>query len=144
MQQYLAGEKSGRRINAGDRGIQRSTVSGTNQRISKTIISTYIELGKMFTEQTFRVVFGDAWTGFGRVPDKFECAKRFLNSFKLRNWFSSRRFHMRRLNRVASEDEIRAWMTAIRDLLRENAKRLDMVVNCDETVWRIMLSGLLT
>jgi hypothetical protein len=112
--------------------------------IKKTIMSDYIELGKMFTEQTFRVVAGDAWAARGGDPDKFECSKKFINGFKLRNGFSSRRFHMRRRNRAASEEEIAAWTKAIRDLLIENAGNLDMVVNCDETAWRIIPTGLLT
>jgi hypothetical protein len=67
------------------------------QRINKTIMSDSVELGKVFTEQILRVA-GDASTGFGRDPDKFECPKTFLNSFKLRNWFFSLRFDMRRRN----------------------------------------------
>jgi hypothetical protein len=107
-------------------------------------MSDYIEVGKMFTEQTFRLVAFAAWQSAGGDPNKFECSKRFINGFKHRNGFSSRRFHTRRRNRVASEIEIQNWTKAIRKLLAENATNLDMVVNCDETAWRIIPSGLVT
>jgi fatty-acid desaturase len=44
-----------------------------DQHNKKTIMSDYTELGKMSTEWTFRVVQGDAWAGFDRDPNKFEC-----------------------------------------------------------------------
>jgi serine/threonine protein kinase len=117
---------------------------GEEASIKQTILRDYVEAGQMFTEVTFKIVTFDAWKNFGRDPTKFHCSKKFINGFKERNGFSSRRFHTRRRNRLASEEEIKAWTDAIRKLLADNAERLNMIVNCDETAWRIIPSGLVT
>jgi hypothetical protein len=111
--------------------------------IANTITTEYIEAGRLFTEQTFHKVAAEAWEGFGKEGE-FACSKQFIFNFKQRNGFSSRRFHTRRRNPTESKEQIEAWITAIRDLLIAHEGKRDMVVNCDETAWRLLPSGLLT
>jgi hypothetical protein len=97
--------------------------------------------GVLITEQTFRVVASRAWVAFGHDSDNFKCSNKFIDGFKHRNDLSSRRFHAKRRDPEASKDDIAAWVAQIQALLEDNAH--DLVVNCDETAWTVIPSGLL-
>jgi hypothetical protein len=113
-------------------------------QIAEVIRTEYIAAGRLFTEATFRELVMQAWEAFGRAEGEFVCSKHFISNFKHRNRFSSRRFHARRRNPAESQAQIAAWLATIRDLLTANEASRDMVVNCDETAWRLLPSGLLT
>jgi hypothetical protein len=51
---------------------------------------------------------------------------------------------MRRRNPSGSEEDLRHWVAMIQDLILEYHDALFLIVNCDETAWRILPRGLLT
>jgi hypothetical protein len=121
---------------------KRKFTDDQEAQIKETIISQYIMRGRLFTERTFRVVALQAWKDFGHDEADFKCSNKFIDGFKDRNHLSSRRFHAKRRDPKASKDDIAAWVAQIQALLEDNAHNL--VVNCDETAWMVIPSGLLT
>jgi hypothetical protein len=112
--------------------------------ITRTIISDYVAVGKLFTCETFRALISQFLTDHGRDPTRFKCSSKFIFDFKQRNGFSSRRFHVRRPNPSGLKENIPRWIREVKDLLLEYDDALPLVVNCDETAWRILPCGLLT
>jgi hypothetical protein len=110
------------------------------------ILNDYIASGNLFTSVTFRTIAVKCWQNLGKDPIEFKCSDKFIAGFKDRNGFSSRRFHTRRRNRTGERGDICAWIQGIRDLIgnRQCTGMLDRVVNCDETAWRVLPTGLLT
>jgi hypothetical protein len=91
---------------------------------------------------TFRGLAHDAYAQTGRDDGSFQCSDQFIADFKKRHGFSSRRFHMRRRNRHCRRTDIELWINEIKMLLAEIPHR--RIVNCDETMWRVVPNGMLT
>jgi hypothetical protein len=114
--------------------------------LKEKILSEYVAPGNLFTSVTFEAIAMQFWKHLGKDPTEFKCSGRFVVDFKERNGFSSRRFHTRRRNPTGDKEDIEAWLQIIRNLIgnRGSTNTLDLVVNCDETAWRILPTGLLT
>jgi hypothetical protein len=107
--QSTAGSTNGKRIDGGDRGIERFTVDirGKEEevQIADTIVSEYIAHVKLFTEHTFQGV--ELMRGA-----------------------------------TGTKEGIEGWAREIPNELTRNEGPLDLVVNCGETPWRVISSGL--
>jgi hypothetical protein len=114
--------------------------------IAHVIVSQYLDEGHLFTSATFAAVAVEKWQELGRDPDQFKCSHHFIQDFKERNHFSSRRCHVKRRDRHGEEQSLDEWISKIQYLIEahRNSSSLDLVVNCDETAWRLIPSGLLT
>jgi hypothetical protein len=107
--------------------------------ITSRIVSEDIEVGQMFTSEAFRALTSQYWINLGGDP-----TSSFISDFKIGSWFSSRRFHMKRRNPRVSKEDISRCVRQIKDLFLEYHDELWLVVNCDETAWRILPNGSLT
>jgi hypothetical protein len=128
-------------------GIQHRLFSDEEEAgIIKIIVSEYLNQGRLFTSTTFAAVAAEKWEELGRNPSEFRCSHHFIADFKKRNGFSSRRCHVKRRDRRGEEQDITKWISEIRFLIKrhQRSSSLNLVVNCDETAWRIIPSGLLT
>jgi hypothetical protein len=88
----------------------------------------------------------DKWTELSRGPSEFKCSDKFICAFKEPNRPSSRRCHVKRSDPDRDDENIEVCIQIIKDMTvahRANDS-LDMIMNCDETAWRIIPSGLLT
>ena len=65
----------------------------------------------------------------------------FIHAFKKRNWFSSRRGHVKH-KPAPNQEEINQWKQTIRKLLKTGDK--DHIVNVDEISWFFSPRGSLT
>jgi hypothetical protein len=106
------------------------------------IIVNYIVPGKLFNIHNFRLVAMAKFASAGGDPSKFQCSQQFVQDFKARHGLSSRRFHMRRRNRGVDLEKVIAWTDEMQRLL--SSVDADRIVNCDETAWRVVPTGLLT
>jgi hypothetical protein len=114
------------------------------ERIPAAILDEYIAVGSLFSSTTFRVVATKAWEELGRDPATFKCSQAFIHGFKERNGFSSRRFRIRRRDPVGSQWDLSVWIAEVQDLIAGHVDSLELIVNCDETAWRVIPNGLLT
>jgi hypothetical protein len=114
--------------------------------ITETIISKYVDTGRSFTSAMFMAVAMDKWTKLSRGPSEFKCPDKSICAFKEPNRFSSRRCHVKRRDPDGDNENIEVWIKIIKDMMAAHrANNLpDMIMNCDETAWRIIPSGLLT
>jgi hypothetical protein len=114
--------------------------------IKEIIVSQYLEVGKFFTSATFEAVAREKWRDSGRDPDAFVCSKKFISGFRKRNAFTSRKCYLKRRERGATGQNIEIWTRNIQHLIvqHEINGTLDLVVNCDETAWRLVPTGLMT
>jgi hypothetical protein len=122
----------------------RQFTDAQEAEIATRIITEYIEVGRLFTCGTFEALITEYLAHLGRDPAEFKCSHHFIQDFRARNGFSSRRFHTRRRNPSGTEADTHQWVRRIQDLLLEYQDTLSLIVNCDETAWRILPSGLLT
>jgi hypothetical protein len=106
------------------------------------IIVNYIVPGKMFNIHNFRLMALSKYAAGGGDPGKFQCSQQFVQDFKTRHKLSSRRFHMRRRNRGADLAQVIEWTDEMQRLL--SSVEANRIVNCDETCWRVIPTGLLT
>jgi hypothetical protein len=114
--------------------------------IAEAIRHNYVDHSLLFPSSTFAAIAMEKWKELGRDPAHFKCSDKYISGFKKRNAFSSRKCHVKRRDPVGEEQDIAVWVQAIKDLIayhRENGT-LDLVVNCDETAWRVTPSGLVT
>jgi hypothetical protein len=111
-------------------------------RLVEVIITEYIAKGRKFIASTFQALAQDAYAQTERDPEGFQCSTHFIADFKKRHAFSSRRFHMRRRNQHCGRLDIEQWVERTKILLSENSHH--RVVNCDETMWRVVPNGMLT
>jgi hypothetical protein len=112
------------------------------QQLVDIILSEYIGPGKQFTASTFREVSQEFYASLGGNPDEFRWSDHFIANFKSRHRFSSRRFHLRRRSRIGGRFDIEAWKETVNVLLHMCAHH--RIINCDETSWKVVPSGLLT
>lgn len=114
--------------------------------IKHVIVSEYIEVGKLFTSATFQAIAKEKWTELGRDPKEFVCSDKFISGFRKGNGLTSRKCHLKRRDRGGERQNIEIWTRSIQDLIARHEMNgtLDLVVNCDETAWRIVPSGLVT
>jgi hypothetical protein len=114
--------------------------------LTGTIVSDYLELGRLFTGQTFCALATEKLGELGRDPATFICSDKFICGFKKRNGFSSRKCHWKRRDPRGTLEITELWMTRMQELMAAHQSRgtLEMVVNCDETAWRMVPSGMVT
>jgi hypothetical protein len=110
--------------------------------IVEEIVRNYIVPGRQFISATFRELVSQKLRSLGRDPATFQCSDNFIRAFKIRHQFSSRRFHMRRRQRIGDRADIEEWIHDTTELLATVDNR--RVINCDETAWRVIPNGLLT
>jgi transposase len=106
------------------------------------ILRTYIIPGKIFIGATFRAFAMAAYAASGRDPGPFKCSRHFIDNFKRRHRFSSRRFHIRRRRHDVGRTDIAEWIHEMTVLLLEYPH--ERIVNCDETMWTVLPNGLIT
>jgi hypothetical protein len=118
---------------------------GEETALREFIIANYVVPGALFTNADFQRIAIEAYLTKHRDsenPPPFNCSKGFINDFKRRNSFSSRRAHYkRRPKREAMIED--AWTDEMRTLL-DTVPDPDRVINCDETCWRVYPDGLKT
>jgi hypothetical protein len=114
--------------------------------IIHVIVSEYLDQGCLFTNATFAALASEKWEELGRNPGEFKCSHHFICDFKERNGFSSRRCHVKRRDRHGEGQSLAEWIKKIQCLIEthQRSSSLDLVVNCDETAWRLIPNGLLT
>jgi hypothetical protein len=106
------------------------------------ILDSYILPGRPFIDATFRELVLAAYASTGGDPGSFKCSQHFIDDFKRRYGFSSRRFHLRQRKQDPVRGDIAQWIEQITALLLEVP--LERIVNCDETMWHVVPSGLFT
>jgi hypothetical protein len=74
------------------------------------IFDSYILAGRQFIGATFRELALAAYTSAGRDPGAFKCSQHFIDDFKQRYGFSSRRFHLRRRKQDPARGHIAQWI----------------------------------
>jgi hypothetical protein len=83
-----------------------------------------------------------AYASTGRDPGALKYSQHFIDDFKRRYGFLSRRFHLRRRKQDPARRDIVQWIEQITALLLEVP--LERIVNCDEAMSRVVPGGLLT
>jgi hypothetical protein len=85
-------------------------------------------------------VAAEKWAELGRDPDAVPCSSEFISGVKERHGFSSRRCRLGRRDPAGTIEDIEGWMEKMQPLIAEHRSRgtMDMLVNCDETAWRIV------
>ena len=112
--------------------------------ISAYILDSYIVPGRMFTNLDFQALIIQAFMEKYRDcenPPEFTASEGFIQDFKARNGFSTRRAHAKRRPERRPELE-QQFCERISELLRTVDR--DRIVNCDETFWRCYPSDLRT
>ena len=114
------------------------------EAIASYIVENYIVPGLMFTNADFQVLVTEAFlTKFKDAPNipEFTASKGFIQDFKKRNSFVTRRSHPKKRPKRDREKG---------QMFRERMAELlatvdhDRIVNCDETFWRSYPSDLRT
>ena len=112
--------------------------------ISATITANFIDKGLLFTNEDFRTLilghYIEKYRDAEEVPP-FNCSNGFIWRFKARNGFTSRKAHLKR-RPGASPEDIRSWEQQILELLETTPH--DLIVNCDETSWKVHPDNILT
>jgi hypothetical protein len=110
--------------------------------LAAEIVDNYILPGKQFIGATFRELALAAYASTGRDSEGFKCSQQFIDDFKRRHGFSSRRFHLRRRRQDPGRGDITEWIEHVMVLLLGSPH--ERIVNCDETMWTVVPNGLLT
>jgi hypothetical protein len=120
----------------------RTFTDQQEEEIAAEIITDYIVPGRLFNASDFRSLALKKFAEFGGESGTFVCSQQFIRDFKKRQRFASRRFHMRRRNNELHRADILAWTDKMQRLLATTDP--DRILNCDETCWHVVPSGLLT
>ena len=138
-------ENNSWRPNGKSRGIcHRIFSDDEEQAISEFIYNNFLLVNKAFTNKDFEELVREAFREKHReskvVPD-FSVSRGFIQDFKRRNFFSTRRVHpKKRPQRDLSKEE--GFLTRMRGLL--GAVDHDRILNVDETFWTSVLRDLVT
>jgi hypothetical protein len=117
--------------------------------LAKRIRDDYLSTGHIFTNADFRVLAIDAYYQWNPIDSEaeipafkqFMCSNGFVNLFKKRHRFSSRRSHFKRRSPPNPELE-KQFVSEIIELV--NRQDRDLVLNCDESSWKLYPNGILT
>jgi hypothetical protein len=112
------------------------------EEIATEILEHYIMTAKMFNSMRFRELTLKKYEDSTGSSDGFRCSDHYIQNFKRRTGFSSRRFHLRRRRRQIGRGDIEVWKNAMIALL--DSAEHHWIINCDETAWKVVPSGLLT
>ena len=92
-----------------------------------------LQTGNIFTNEDFKEIALAYYYNKqcnDNKPISFSCSNGFINDFKKRHKFSSKKFHFKRRPDLTHEQEIE-WIMHLKDLL--NTVENQRIVNCDET-----------
>ena len=109
-----------------------------------TYIKNLLQTGNIFTNEDFKEIALAYYYNKqcnDNKPISFSCSNGFINDFKKRHKFSSKKFHFKRRPDLTHEQEIE-WIMHLKDLL--NTVENQRIVNCDETAYNLYPKGLLT
>jgi hypothetical protein len=126
-------------------GIHRRIFTEAEEaQIASEIRQEYLLHHRRFTSDDFQTLIVDRYLqkllNDDPVPD-FVCSPTFIRAFMLRNRFSHRRQHFRR-RPTAKPTDVSGWTNLLSELLRTYDH--DMIINCDETAWRLYPNNILT
>ena len=105
------------------------------QAISEYIFENFLLVNRLFTNEDFKQLIMDAFLNKHREtenPPEFQVSEGFIQDFKKRNMFSSRRTHPKKRPSRDAEKEAR-FMHEMSELLRHCDR--DRILNVDETFW---------
>jgi hypothetical protein len=116
----------------------------TEAAIAGYIRSNFTSRNRIFSCEDFhalafrqyREVYWDA-----ESAPRFCCSRTFIHGFMVRNRFSIRREHVKRRPPI-TEEEAQQWTQRLRHLLE--TENQDLILNCDETAWRVYPGNILT
>jgi hypothetical protein len=130
-----------------------STPRGEHRRIfddaTELGMACYIRLNfttqnRLFTSEDFHVLafarYRDAYRNAEAAP-RFCCSDAFIHGFMVRHRFSLRREHWKGRSLISPED-VEHSTQRLHDLLEAQNKNL--ILNCDETAWRVYRENILT
>jgi hypothetical protein len=125
------------------------------QELIGIITENWLEVGKWFTNDDFRVLCMEFWleivAELGSEERQreyienhpFACSDGFISDFKRTRKFSSRRGRPKRRAGIV-QAIIDDWRSEMMDALEEREATLDRIVNCDETSWLVIPGFVLT
>jgi hypothetical protein len=105
---------------------------------------TFSRQHRSLTSEDFRVLALATYCEVDRGADdapRFCCSPAFILGFMVRHHFSVRREHFQGRSSV-SDDDTAIWIQRLRHLFA--TENYDLILNCDETAWRIYPSNILT
>ena len=114
------------------------------QAISEFIYTNFLLVNRAFTNQNFRDLVTQAFEEKHqgeKIKPKFSISEGFIQDFKLRNMFSTRRVHTKRRPR---RDEVKEadFLARMKKVLDEVDR--DRILNVDETFWTSVPTDLVT
>jgi hypothetical protein len=117
--------------------------------LAQQVRDDYLSKGYLFTNADFRVMAINSYYQWNPIDaeaenppvKQFMASNGFLNSFKKRHRFSSRRSHFKRRSPPNPELE-KQFFDEIVELV--HSKDPDLVLNCDESSWKLYPNGILT
>jgi hypothetical protein len=140
------------RITADPEWTPATTHWGEHRRIfddaTETAMAAYIRLNftsrnRLFTSEDFRALALAKYNKVSRNSEartRFCCSRTFIHGFMVRNRFSIRREHFKR-RPASTEEDAEHWVQRLQLLLETESK--DLILNCDETAWRLYPSTIL-
>jgi hypothetical protein len=112
--------------------------------MAEEIRANYVQPHRLFTTEDFCTLalrwYRDVYRDVGRET-RFVCSPEFIRGFRGRNRFSLRRNHFKRRTPVSEEEQAK-WIADVTTLLATEDN--DLILNCDETAWRLYPEGILT
>ena len=105
------------------------------QAISEYIFENYILVNRVFTNEDFKQLIMEAFLNKHKdtdEPPEFQVSEGFIQDFKRRNLFSSRRTHPKKRPARNPEKEAR-FLREMSELLKTCDR--DRILNVDETFW---------
>lgn len=109
------------------------------------IEENYIKPGHLFQNQTFKQLASNAYLQkhfFDEDLKNVQFSNSFVNGFKKRNRFSTRRAHYKRRPSNIGNEKIDNWLKKVKEIA--DTIPHDRILNADETAVRILPSNLTT
>jgi hypothetical protein len=123
---------------------RRTFATDVELALSDHIRSEFVSKHRIFTNEDFQAIALDWDRRIYRNNDKaprFTCSPDFIKDFMKWNHFSLGRQHFKRRPPITA-DVIREWIQTLSNLLAIYDN--DLILNCDETAWRLYPNNLLT
>jgi hypothetical protein len=116
----------------------------TESAMAEEIRDNYIRLHRYFSTDDFVALamrwFRDVYQDF-ETETRFVCSPPFIEGFKRRNNFSVKRQHFKRRPACSAQDKA-AFQDRLTALCQTQDN--DVILNCDETAWKLFPNGILT
>jgi hypothetical protein len=117
--------------------------------LARQIRDDYLSKGYVFTNADFRVIAIDSYYRWNPIDSEaeeptfrqFMASNGFVNQFKKRHHFSSRRSHFKRRS-PPNPELAKQFLDEIVALV--HSKDPDLILNCDESSWKLYPHGILT